>query len=110
MQLLKEAFPKLTYIGMLFMSDFSGSVTQAREIEAVAAGLGMRASTLEIRQAADIEPTFKRAVALGVQALAVPFDAVTNSHSGVIAEQLIRLKLASMFGGVAYVEAGGLMS
>ena len=52
----------------------------------------------------------KCAAALGVQALGVPFDAVTNSHSRVINEQLIRHKLPAMFAGVAYVEGGGLMS
>ena len=81
-----------------------------RKLGIAPARRGLRVSPLEIRQAADIEPAFKRGSALGVQAEAVPFDAPTFSQIRVIADRLIRLKLPSMFAATPYAEDGGLMS
>lgn len=110
LQLLKEAFPRIAHVGALLVPGFSGSVSQVREIEAAGARIGLRISLVEIRQPADMDRAFVRMASLGVQACAVPFDALTLSQSRVVADHLIRLKLPSMFAGAAYVEDGGLMS
>ncbi len=110
LQLLKEAFPAGVRVGMVFNPGLEISLVQARSIEAAAASLGLLVSGIEIRKAADIEPAFKRGASLGMQAYVVTFDALSNLHRRLIAEQLLRLKAPAMFAGGPYVDDGGLMS
>ncbi len=110
LQLLKEAFPRITHAAVLVTPDDVGSVSQAKEIEGAAQRLKLRLSRIDLRQRADLEPAFKRAAALGVQAYAVTSSGITISLQQPIAERLLALKAPSMFAGSQYVEAGGLMS
>ena len=110
LQLLKEAFPRVAHVALLFAPADAGAISQVKEIEAAAPRLGLRVSPFELRQPADIEPAFKRAVASGVGACVVTVDAFTNNHRQVIADHLQRLKMPAMFAASHYVEPGGLMS
>ncbi len=110
LQLLKEAFPRITHAAVLVTPDDVGSVSQAKEIDGAAQRLKLRVSRVEIRQRADLEPGFKRAAALGAQAYIVTSSGTTVSLQQAIADRLIGLKAPSMFAGSQYVEAGGLMS
>ena len=110
LQLLKEAFPRLTHAAMLFDPDDVGSVSQAKQIEAAAQRLKLRLSPLEVRQSADLEPAFKRAAALGAQAYVVTTSAANITLRQAMADRIIGLKAPSMFAGSQWVEAGGLMS
>ena len=110
LQLLKEAFPRITHAAVLVTPDDVGSVSQAKEIEGAAQRLKLRLSRIDLRQRTDLEPAFKRAAALGVQAYAVPSSGATFALQQPIAERLIALKAPSMFAASQYVEAGGLMS
>jgi putative tryptophan/tyrosine transport system substrate-binding protein len=110
LQLLKEAFPRVAHVALLFEPDNAGSVLQAKEIEAAAPLLGMRVTPIELRQLADIEPAFKRAIALDAQAYIVTAGGIANSQRQAIVDRIIRLKVPSMYVDGQYVEAGGLMS
>lgn len=110
LQLLKATLPAAVHVGMLFAPNVEISMVQSRSIEAAAAPLGLRVSGLEVREAADIEPAFRRGAAQGAQAYAVTFDALSNSQRRLIAEQLLRLKAPAIFAGGQYVDDGGLMS
>ena len=110
LQLLKEAFPRVAHVALLFEPDNVGSASQAKEIEGAAPRLGMRITAIELRLPADIEPGFKRAAALGAQAYLVAAGGTANSHRQAIADRIIGLKVPAMFAGSQYVEAGGLMS
>lgn len=110
LQLLKEAFPRVAHVALLFSSNDAGSVSQAKEIQASAPRLGLRVSPIELTKPADIEPAFKRAAAIGAEACNVTLDGLTFSHRQVIADHIARLKVPGLFAGGAYVEAGGLMA
>jgi putative ABC transport system substrate-binding protein len=110
LQLLKEAFPRVADVALLFEPDNVGSVSQAKEIEGAAPRLGMRVTPIELRQLADIEPAFKRATALGAQAYLVAAGGTANSRRQEIVDRIIRLKVPSMYADSLFVEAGGLMS
>jgi putative ABC transport system substrate-binding protein len=110
LQLLKEAFPRIVHVVLLFEPDNVGSVSQAKEIEDTAPRLGMRVSPIELRQPADIEPAFTRATALGAQAYIVTTGGTIGSERQAIANRITRLKVPSMFANSEYPEAGGLMS
>ena len=110
LQLLKEAFPPVAHVALLFEPDNVGSVSQAKEIEGAAPRLGMRVSPIELRQPADVEPAFKRATALGAQAYIVTSGGTASSQRQAIAARIIGLKAPSMFANSQFVETGGLMS
>ena len=110
LQLLKEAFPRVANVAVLFDPDDAGGVSQAKEIEGAAPKLGMRVTPIELRQPADVEPAFKRAVARGAQAYMVTASGIANNQRQAIADRIIGLKVPAMFAGSLYVEAGGLMS
>ena len=110
LQLLKEAFPRVAHVAVLFEPDNVGSVSQLTEIERAAPLIGMRVTPIELWQPADIEPAFKRAAALGAQAYVVPTGGTARSQRKAIAERLIGLKAPAIFAKRQDVEAGGLMS
>ena len=110
LQLLKEAFPRVARVAVLFEPDVVDGVSQAKEIEGAASRLGVRVTSIELRQPADIEPAFKRAAALGVQAYMVAAGGTVNSQRQAIADRLLGLKVPAMFASSLPVEAGGLMS
>src|SRR5215207_7935021 len=110
LQLLKEAFPRVAHIVLLFEPDNVGSVSQAKEIEEAASRLGVRITPIELRQPSDIEPAFKRASAIGAQAYIVTTGGTIASQRQAIVDQIIRLKTPAMFANSQWPEAGGLMS
>ena len=110
LQLLKEAFPRVAHVALLFDPDNLGSVSQAKEIQDAAPRVGLRVTSIELRQSADIEPAFKRATALGVQAYILTQSGIINSQRQTIVDRIIGLKVPAAFASSQYVEAGGLMS
>ena len=110
LQLLKEAFPRIVRVVVLFEPDNVVSLSQAKEIEAAAVRLGMRATPIELRQAADIEPAFRRGAALGAHAYTVAQGFFVGSQRQAITDGVLRAKVPGIFYGSAFVEAGGLMS
>jgi putative ABC transport system substrate-binding protein len=110
LQLLKEAFPRVGHVVLLFEPGDVGSVSQAKEIEEAAPRLGMRITPIGLRQPADTEPAFKRGTALGAQAYVMTQGGVISTERRAIADRIIRIKVPAIAGAAEYVEAGGLMS
>ena len=110
LQLLKEAFPRVAHVVMLYEPDNVGSDSQAKEILAAAPRLGIRITAIGLRQPAEIEQALKRGSALGAQAYIVIQGGVITVLRGTIGDRLTRLKIPAMFPLTSFVEAGGLMS
>jgi putative ABC transport system substrate-binding protein len=110
LQLLKEAFPQVARVVLLFEPTDVGSVSQVKEIEEAAARLGMRIIPIELRQTADIDSAFKRGSALGVQAYMVAQGFFINMHLKAIVDRSLRSKVPAIFGSDLHAKAGGLMS
>jgi putative ABC transport system substrate-binding protein len=110
LQLLKEAFPQVTHVAVLFEAAIVGNLTQMLDIEGAAADLKIQVTPIELRQSADIEPAFRRGAALGAQAYLVAQGPLVNSQSRTIINRAMRSKLPIMFPSDNYVEAGGLTS
>ncbi len=110
LQLLKEAFPRVTHVALLFEPDDVGGVSQAKEVEGAARRLAMRVTPIELRQPTDIEPAFKRAIVVGAQSYMLAAGGIATSQRQVIVDRIIDLKIPAMFANSQFVEAGGLMS
>jgi len=110
LQLLKEAFPRVAHVVVLFEPDNAGSRSEGKEIEQAAARLKMRVTTIGLRRPADIEAAFKRGATLGAQGYMVAQGFFVGSRRQAIAERALRAKAPTVFFSSAYAEAGGLMS
>jgi len=110
LQLLKEAFPQLAHVAVLFEAAVVSNLSQVQEIEEAAAVLKIRVTPIELRQAADIEPAFKRGAALGAQAYMVTQGPLMITGLQAIVDRALRSKVPAMFPLNDFVESGGLMS
>jgi putative ABC transport system substrate-binding protein len=109
LQLLKEAFPRIAHVAMLF-EPANIAAAQVKDTEDAAARLGIRVTPIALRQVADIEAAFKRGTAVGAQAYTVAQGPVITNQRRAIADHLLRARAPAIFVGIEYVEAGGLMS
>ena len=110
LQLLKESFPHVSHVAVLFESGNVASAPQVKDIETAAARLGVRVSPIEIKNPGDIEPAVNRGAALGCHAYVVADGFLMNTERRKIAEAILASKRPAIFGRPEQVEAGGLMS
>ena len=107
LELLKDAFPRTTHVGLVYEAT---GASLLKTIANAAERLRLRITPIELRQAADIEPAFKRGAAPGVQAYSVNSGPLIIAQSRAILGQLMRSRLPSIIDSTAHVEAGHLMS
>lgn len=110
LQLLKEAFPHVAHVGVLFEAASVSSASQVNEIEDAAERLKIRVTSIELRQVADIESAFKRGATLGVHAYTTTSGPLFSTHRQAIADRVLHSKVPAMFPGSELAEVGGLMS
>jgi putative ABC transport system substrate-binding protein len=110
LELLKEAFPKITRIVMLWNPTSSGESLQFKEAQVVAKALGVQLQSMEVQVANDFETGFRLAKKQGAQALLVVPSPVTNSNLKQILEFAAKNRLPAMYAAPEVVDAGGLMS
>jgi putative ABC transport system substrate-binding protein len=110
LQLLKEAFPHVAQVVLLFEPSSAGSLSQVKEIEEAAVHLRMRITPIELRQAVDIDPAFKRGAALGAQAYMLAEDFFITSQLQAISDRILRSRVPTIVYDTQSVEAGALMS
>jgi putative ABC transport system substrate-binding protein len=110
LELLKEAFPKVTRVVILWNPTSSGEALSFREMPAVAKALGVQHQSMEVRGANDFEDGFQRAKQEGAQALVTMPSPVINANRQQVLEFAAKNRLPAMYAGSEFVEAGGLMS
>ncbi len=107
LELLKEAFPRVAHVVLLF--DTAG-LPQLKELEQAAPRLKMRVTPIELRQAVDIEPAFKRGAALGAQAYILTAGPIISANRQAIADRLLRSEVPAITPFSEITDAGGLIS
>ena len=110
LQLLKEAFPRVAHVAVLFAPIEASGPLQFKEISDAGVRLKVRVTPVEVRQATEIEPAFKRAASLGARAYMVTAGFLLAEQRAAIIGGIARSKAPAMLAGSQYVEAGGLMS
>ena len=81
-----------------------------KELEAVAATVGVRLQRLEVRAPGDLEGAFKTAIRQPAGALIVPGDPLTANRFKMVADLALKYRLPTTADGKEFVEAGGLLS
>lgn len=110
LQVLKEAFPDLTRVGVLYNSGNPGNPPQYRESENAARALGLQVRAMEAKIPDDLESAFTSAARWGAGAVVILSDSSTITNRAQIASAAAKHRLPTMFANRAYLEGGGLMS
>jgi len=106
LEILKEAFPKVTRVAILWSGDGS-SLTGA---EAAAKILAVQVQSLRIRDANELEGAFEAVTRKKAQAILLSPGQLFNGHRTQVVQLAAKTRLPAMYGRSGFVVAGGLMS
>ena len=111
LELLKEAVPKMSRVGVLWDQSTPGPVMSSKEYETVARAFKIALQSLEVRGPnPDFEGVFQAAAKGRASALITISNALVNRYQKRIADLAIKHRLPSMFETDDWVDAGGLIS
>jgi len=110
LQLLKEAFPKVTHVSLLYEPAEPSGLSQLRDARDAAAQLKLRFSGLELRQPADIAAAIDRGIASGVDAYAVATGFMVAAERRAVSSALLRARAPAIATSVVLADAGVMMS
>ena len=109
-ELLKQAFPKITQTTVLWSRARPDNVPEVQTMEDAAAHLGVKFQSDEIRTHDEIALKLDAIGWDGTQSLLNAGDPLLNSEARAIAERAAKLKIPALFDDRYFVEMGGLMS
>jgi putative ABC transport system substrate-binding protein len=110
LELLKEAFPKIARVALLWRPGGSRGNLALTEMEAAAKALGLKLQSLPVRSLDDFESAFARAKREGAQALITTVSPLFNDQQRQVLDFAAKNRLPAMYPASEFVEAGGLMS
>jgi putative ABC transport system substrate-binding protein len=110
LELLKEAFPNIARVAVLWNPDNPGSVVNKRAAEAPARSLNLTPQSVELREPVDLERAFSTMRGERVQALLVVNSPLVLTHSKRIVHLAAESRLPGMYWESRWADAGGLMS
>jgi len=110
MELLKEAFPKVTRLAMIWNSSNPGMKLRAKETVASAGPLGVTVQDRGVSDLDGLEGVFATLTKIRPDALLVMVDPFTRFHLKRILEFAANNRLQAMYEDRSFVEAGGLIS
>jgi len=110
LELLKEAFPKISRVAVLRPLRSRGSAARFKETEVAAQAMGVELQALDVRSPDDIEDAFRATTTGQADALIVLQGALINTQRTRIVQLAAKRRLPTIFEESTYVESGGLMS
>jgi len=113
LELLKEAFPRVSRVAVLWWNrpNPSGAgLDVLGEMKTAAGALRATLEPLELRGLDDVEPAFAAMKAERASALIVLRNPLTTTHRARIVDLAATSRLPAMYGDREFVDAGGLMS
>jgi putative tryptophan/tyrosine transport system substrate-binding protein len=110
LELLKESFPKVARVALLWQSGGTRGNLHVTELEAVAKALALKLQSLPVRSLDDFESAFARAKRDGAQPLITTPSPLINTQQRQVLDFAAKNRLPAMYQTSEWVEAGGLMS
>lgn len=107
---LKEAFPKLARLAVLWNPSNEGATLEWQETQAAARVLKVALRSLPVRDPGDFPAAFSVMNRNRPDAVVTFASAITSAYRPIIVEFATKQRLPTMFGLRTDVEAGGLMS
>lgn len=109
-EILKEMFPRLKKIGVLWNKQNAGAMGQLREAEAAGRALGIAIEPLDVRIPDGLDEVMARATQASAGAILIISDSSTISNRAKIGSSALQHNLPTIFANKAYLSGGGLMS
>ena len=110
LELLHQAFPVNSRIGILYHPGEPATALEMGETEAAARAIGVRLQPLAVRHPDDLAEAYAAAAREQADALLVFTHGFAVLNASHIIELAARRRLPTMYGWRDFVEAGGLMS
>jgi putative tryptophan/tyrosine transport system substrate-binding protein len=110
LELLKEAFPKITRVATMWSPWESETVTGYKETKEAAKAFSLQLHSVELRSAEDIEKAFAELPKSHSGALLVILNSLVTLHSKRIVELAAKHHLPGMYPTRQFAEEGGLMA
>jgi putative tryptophan/tyrosine transport system substrate-binding protein len=110
LELLKEAFPKVARVALLWNPSGSRGNLALTDMEAAAKALGLKLLSLEVRSLDDFDSAFARAKKERAQALITTTGGLINTQQRRVLDFAAKNRLPAIYHYSEFVEAGGLMS
>jgi putative tryptophan/tyrosine transport system substrate-binding protein len=108
--LFHELLPNVSTIGFLGNPSNQIDELMTTDVQAAAAGIGLRVQALKAATAREIDAAFESLVQARTKALLVSNDNFLNSQNKQIIALAARLAIPVMYGSPEFVVAGGLVS
>jgi putative tryptophan/tyrosine transport system substrate-binding protein len=110
LDLLKEAFPKLSRLAIIWNPANDGAQLDWQQTQAAARTLGLALESFEVRDPQDFSRAFSAMTRKRPDALVTLMSVLTSAYRPIIVEFATKQRLPTMFALRADVKAGGLMS
>ena len=110
LELLKEIFPKVSRVAVLWDPKVLGSVPQWKESQRPGRELGMHLYSMEVSDSAKYASAFDAAVKAGNTALALTLNPLANSNQKRVVGLTAHHRMAAIYPRGDFVDNGGLMS
>jgi putative tryptophan/tyrosine transport system substrate-binding protein len=109
LELLKEIYPKLARVALIYNADNPASVAAFQETERWATALGISLEPHKFRRPSDFERVFSAIAAKRPDALMTTADALVVSYRTRLLDFTAKHRLLSMYPAREFVVQGGLM-
>jgi putative ABC transport system substrate-binding protein len=110
LELLKETFPRVIRVAVLWNPLNPTNSIYLKETQATSQALALQLQSAEVRSLKDFEAAFESVTRGGAHGIIVLPDPLINTHHRLILDFAGKNRLPAMYGGPEFVEAGGLMS
>src|SRR5712692_10540101 len=110
LELLREAVPGLSRVALLWNPDTRGAVLDYKETEGAARSLCLQLQSVEVSRADEFNRAFSALTTGRAEALIVAPSFLFFTNRGQIASLAQKNRLPSMWQGMDFAEAGGLMA
>jgi putative ABC transport system substrate-binding protein len=110
LELLKESFPKVSRIAVLYDVNNQTKRDEFKDTERAAQSLGAQVQSLEVQSPNDFDTALKAATQKRSGAVLVLPNGLTNTHRKRIAELATKSRLPTMWAESQLLDGGGLMS
>src|SRR5436309_74348 len=110
LELLKEIFPKLSRVAMIWNKGNAGMNLEAKATQEVAGPLGVTLQDRGVKDPNELDTVFALMIKDRPDGFLALMDPVLNSYQKQILDFLAKNRLPAIFENKAWVEAGGLIS
>ena len=110
LQLLKEAVPRLSRVGLLTNPSNPGAARQRTGAETTARSLGLQLQVLEVQRPEELAGAFTAMTREHAGAVLLPGDSLFFHHGTQIADLALKSRLPALFTPREFAEAGGLLA